>query len=85
MPPPEASMSWVGALAWFGAIAMTSFLVSWVITDVLHIGRTWYVAALTAITAGLMFGYLAWSGTDPVIFLRTHWGWGILARSYLAA
>jgi hypothetical protein len=78
MPTPESTMTWGGALAWFGVIAVASFLITWVLTDLLRVGRTWYVGLLALMTGGLTYGYLAWSGTDAVEFLRTHWVWGLV-------
>jgi hypothetical protein len=78
MPMPESTMAWGGALAWFGVIVIASFLVTWVLTDLFTVGRTWYVGLLAVMTGGVTYGYLAWSGTDGLGFVRTHWAWGLL-------
>jgi hypothetical protein len=78
MPTPESTLGWGEALAWFGVVAIASFLVSWVMTDLFKVGRTWYVGLLAVMTGGLTYGYLAWSGTDALTFVRTHWAWGLL-------
>jgi len=75
---PESNMAWGGALAWFGVIVIDSFLVTWVLTDVFKVGRTWYIGLLAVMTGGLTYGYLAWSGTDALGFVRIHWAWGLL-------
>src|SRR5206468_3845378 len=78
MPIPSSTLGWGEALAWFGVIVTASFLVSWVLTDVFRVGRTWYVGLLSVMTGGLTYGYLASSGTDVLGFVRTHWAWGLL-------
>src|ERR1041385_3404176 len=78
MPIPSSTFGWGEALAWFGVIVIASFLVTWVLTDVLRVGRTWYVGLLSMMTGGLTYGYLASSGTDMLGFVRTHWVWGVL-------
>jgi hypothetical protein len=81
MPTSVSSMAWGGSLAWFGAIALCSFLITWVVTDLLRVRRTAYVGLLALLTGGLTYGYLAWSQTDAVGFLRYHWAWGLLAAA----
>jgi hypothetical protein len=77
-------MAWGGALIWFGVIAISAFLIAWVVTDLLKFGRTLYVGLLAVLTGGLTYGYLAWSGTDAVGFLRDHWAWGLLGAALTA-
>ena len=77
-------MTWGGAVAWFAAIALCSFLITWVVTDLLKVGRSIYVGSLAVLTGGLAYGYLTWSGTDAVGFLRHNWGWGLLAAAMTA-
>ena len=77
-------MAWGGALIWFGAIALSSFLITWVVTDLLKVGRTVYVGLLAVLTGGLTYGYLAWSRTDAIGFLRDHWAWGLLGAALTA-
>jgi hypothetical protein len=78
MPSPSDAMNWTGAVAWFGVIALCAFLVTWVVTDLLRIRRTPYIGVLAAVTGSLTYGYLAWSGTDAVGFVRNHWVWGLV-------
>jgi hypothetical protein len=56
-----------------GVIAVIALLIPWVLTDVLHVPRAVYLAGLMVATAGLTYGYLAWSGTDPVAFFTGRW------------
>lgn len=81
MPASVSPIAWGGSLAWFGAIALCSFLITWVVTDLLRVRRTAYVGLLALLTGGLTYGYLAWSQTDAVGFFRYHWAWGLLAAA----
>jgi hypothetical protein len=78
MPLPDASMAWWMTLSAVGGLAVAAFLVSWVLTDVLHLPRAAYLAALMAVTGALTYGYLAWSGTDAAAFVTHNWQWGLL-------
>ena len=69
---PQTTIAWGGALLWLLGIAAAAFLVSWVLTDRLHLRRASYVGALAALTAALTAGYLAWSGAGPA-FWTTRW------------
>lgn len=76
---PDASFGWVEAATAYAVILVVSFLVTWVVTDRLHVPRTPYVAVLTLVGLGLLAGYLAWSGTSLADLLAHRWGWGIVA------
>jgi hypothetical protein len=78
MPVADPSLSAWMTLSALGIITLVAFLVSWVLTDLVHLPRAAYLAALMIVTAALMYGYLAWSGTDAVAFLTQHWGWGLV-------
>ena len=71
-------MSWWATFGALGILTVVAFLVPWILTDVLHVPRWMYLAALMLATAALTFGYLAWSGTDVVTFLTHNWAWGIV-------
>lgn len=74
---PQTNVDWSTSLLWLGAIAIVSFLASWLLTDVLRLRRSIYVGALALITAGLTAGYLAWSGAGTE-FWTSAWAWGIV-------
>ncbi len=78
MPVPDPSLSAWMTFSALGIITLVAFLVSWVLTDVAHVPRAAYLAALMVVTALLTYGYLAWSGTDAVAFLTQYWGWGLV-------
>lgn len=84
MPSPASSTSWGGAVAWFTVIAVCSFLVTWVVTDLLKIKRCTYIGVLAVVTGVLTYGYLAWSGTDAAGFIRDHWPWGLAGAAITA-
>jgi len=81
-------IDWVDALAWLAGIAAGAFLVSWILTDILHLRRAPYVGALAALTVGLTAGFVDWSGLGAD-FWSHHWPWGLLgaaiAGAFLAA
>ena len=83
MPTAAPSISWLGAFGWLTAIAAASFLVTWALTSRLGVPRTPYIGALTLLTGGLTWAYLAWSDTSPASFATNRWGWG-LAGALLA-
>jgi hypothetical protein len=85
MPTAATSISWLGALGWLTAIAAAGFLVTWILTTRLGMRRTPYIAALALLTAGLTFGYLAWSHTALASFATNHWGWGLVGAAVAGA
>jgi hypothetical protein len=50
MPLPDASMSWWMTMSAVGVVALVAFLVSWLLTDLLHSPRAVYLAALMVVT-----------------------------------
>jgi hypothetical protein len=84
MLQPQTTITWAGALLWLLGIATAAFLVSWVLTDRLHLHRIPYVGALAALTAALTAGYLAWSDAGAA-FWTTHWAWGLLGAAVAGA
>jgi hypothetical protein len=79
MPAPEAAFGWQEAILAFGVIAFAAFLVTWVITDLLHVTRTPYIAILALTVGALLSGYLVWSGTSLDELITSNWAWGITA------
>ena len=71
------SIEWAGGVVWLAGVAVASFLVTWVITDRIGIGRAVYVGVLAAVTGGLAVGYQLWSGSAGD-FWTNQWPWGIL-------
>jgi hypothetical protein len=78
MPTADASIAWLSVLGWLTAIAAAGFLITWVLTSRLGMGRTPYIAALALLTGGFTWGYLAWSDTSLTSFATNHWGWGLV-------
>jgi len=75
----DASFGGAQATTAYLIILVASFLVTWVVTDLLHVPRTPYVAVLTLVSLGLLAGYLAWSGTSFADLVTSDWVWGIVA------
>jgi hypothetical protein len=85
MPAPDPSFGWQDAAVAFVVIASCAFFVTWIVTDVLHIGRTPYIAILSAIVGALTVGYLGWSKTSLKELATSNWPWGIVAGVAVAA
>jgi TRAP-type C4-dicarboxylate transport system permease large subunit len=85
MPIADPSFGWQEAAAAFAIIAVVAFLVTWVVTDVLRVSRTPYVAILALTTSALAAGYIAWSGTSLAELVTQGWGWGVLGGVIAAA
>jgi hypothetical protein len=66
----------VAVLLWLSGIALASFLVSWVLTDVFHVRRGPYVGVLAVVAAGLTIAYLSWSDLG-VAFWTQNLAWGL--------
>lgn len=78
MPVPDVSITWWMTLSAVGVIGLVAFLVSWVLTDVVRLPRAAYLGALMAVTGGITYGYLVWSGTDAWAFVSHNWVWGLV-------
>jgi hypothetical protein len=68
----------------YAIVLVASFLVTWVVTDVLHVPRTPYVAILAVVSLGLGGAYLVWSGTSVADVLVRNGGWALLAGVVVA-
>jgi hypothetical protein len=79
MPSPDPRFGWPEAVVALAAIALVAFLVTWVVTDLLRVRRTPYVAILSVVVAALAAGYVAWSGTSASALVTHGWGWGVAA------
>ena len=85
MPVPVSPAPWAGSLLWLLALTAIAFLVAWLPGNRTPVGRTAYVGVLTAVTALLSAGYLAWLDIGVLDVLTTHWGWGLLAAPVAGA
>ncbi|HEX5627156.1 MAG TPA: hypothetical protein VFY08_03960 [Actinomycetota bacterium] len=79
MPSADPGLTWQEALAAFGMIVVVAFLVTWVLTDLLRIPRTPYIAMLLVLALGLGAGYCAWSGTSASELFTSGVGWGLIS------
>ncbi len=71
-------ITWWSQLIWLLALALGSFLVTWIFTDQLRLARTAYIGVLTVVTGGFLFGYLSWSNADWRAFISYQWFWGLV-------
>jgi hypothetical protein len=69
---------WWSQLIWLLAIALASFLVTWIFTDLFHLTQAAYIGVLAVVTGALLYGYLSWSNTDWGAFLSHQWLWGLV-------
>lgn len=76
---PDPSFGWPQAAFAFAVIAAAAFSVTWVVTDLLHVRRTAYIAVLTVVVVSLGAGYLWSSGTALADLVVRHAWWGVLA------
>jgi hypothetical protein len=81
----EMEITWWSQLIWLLALALTSFLVTWIFTDLIHLTQTPYIGVLAVVTGALLIGYLSWSNTDWVTFLTYQWVWGLAAAFIVSA
>jgi hypothetical protein len=84
MPVPSGRFDAPAAWGAFVAIVVLAFLVTWVVTDRLHVRRTPYIGVLSALVLALGAGYLAWSGTSLRELAVDGWGWGVVAGILVA-
>jgi hypothetical protein len=85
MPNADPTVATTVFLAAFAIIAASSFLVSFLLTDVAHVRRSVYVGALALATGVLTWGYLWASGTGADEFLWTAPWWGLAAAALSGA
>jgi hypothetical protein len=84
MPNIAAPFGWPEVAVGFAILAIVAFLVTYVVTDLLKIGRAIYIAILAVVVGVLVAAYLAWSGM-PVADLGPNAAWGVLAGVLAAA
>ena len=71
-------ITWWSQLIWLLAIALGSFIVTWVFADLLRLTRTPYIGVLAVVTGGFLYGYMTWSNTDWGAFFSFQWYWGLV-------
>ena len=81
----DPSFGWQEGIVCYVSLLIAAFLVSWLVTDVLKVRRTAYVAILAAVVCALSGVYVAWSGASAVRLLTSAWGWGLLAGALAVA
>ena len=69
---------WWSQLIWLLALALTSFLVTWIFADLLRLTQAPFIGVLAAVTGLFLFAYLSWSNADWGEFLNHQWLWGLV-------
>lgn len=69
---------WMSQLIWFCALALGSFLVSWIFTDLLGVTKTAYVVIFAGGTGVALYSYLQWSNIDWRTFISYQWFLGLM-------
>ena len=72
---------WMSQLIWFCALALGSFLVSWIFTDLLGVTKTAYVVIFAGGTGVALYSYLQWSNMDWGTFISYQWFWGLVVAT----
>jgi uncharacterized membrane protein YdcZ (DUF606 family) len=85
MPTASPSFTWQEAALAYGVLTVAAFLVTWIVTDVLHVGRTAYVAVLAGMVGVLGAWYLTASGTSLDDLVTNDAAWAVLAGLVVAA
>jgi hypothetical protein len=85
MPAFDTSFTTLDTVAALAVVALAAFLVTWVVTDLLHVRRAPYIAILAGTVAVLSGGYLVWSGTSVADLLGSNPWWGAVAGLAAAA
>ncbi len=74
----EMSITLWSQFIWLCALALGSFLVSWIFTDLFHVPRTAYVAVFAVVTGAFLYGYFQWSHLNWASFISHQWLWGLI-------
>jgi len=85
VPVADPSFGWQEAMGAYLIVLVAAFAVTWLVTDVLGIGRTLYVGVLTLVVVGLGAWYLTWSGTSFADIAGSNLVWGVVAGLASAA
>jgi hypothetical protein len=85
MPTASPSFTWQEAALAYALLAVVAFLVTWVVTDVLHVRRSLYGAILAVMVGLLGVWYLTASGTSLSVLITNNAAWGVLAGLIVAA
>jgi hypothetical protein len=69
---------WWSQLIWLFALALTSFLVTWIFADQLRLTQAAFIGVLAVVTGVFLTAYLSWSNADWGEFLSHQWLWGLV-------
>jgi hypothetical protein len=71
-------ITWWSQLIWLLALALGSFLVTWIFTDLFHLTQAAFIGVLAVVTGAFLYAYLSWSNIDWGGFLSYQWLWGLV-------
>jgi hypothetical protein len=71
-------ITWWSQLIWLLVLAVGSFLVTWLFTDLLRLTRAAYIGVLAVVTGVFLYGYLSWNNMDWGAFVSHQWVWGLV-------
>jgi hypothetical protein len=79
VPVADPSFGWQEAMAAYLVVLIAAFAVTWLVTDVLGVGRTLYIGVLTIVVGSIGAWYLTWSGTSFTDIAGSNLAWGLVA------
>jgi hypothetical protein len=85
MPTASPSFTWQEAAFAYVVLAVAAFLVTWVVTDLLHVHRSAYVGILAVVVCVIVAWYVTASGTSLGDLVVTNAACGVLAGVLVAA
>lgn len=69
---------WWLYLVWIVAAMGVGFLVSALLSGLLHIPRRWFLLIYLILAGAFLVAFFRWSGTDVVDLLKRNWVWGLV-------
>jgi len=85
MPAADPSFTWQAAVIGYLTVLVAAFLVTWVVTDLLHVRRTIYVGVLAIFVIGLGGWYTGFSGITLQDVVGSNPWWSLVAGLGAAA
>ncbi|RIK37388.1 MAG: hypothetical protein DCC55_24485 [Chloroflexi bacterium] len=73
----QAQTTWWGHLLWVVGAAVLGWAVAAFFAGVLALPRPLFLVPYVLLTSIFMFGYVRWSGIDPLAHFRHNWRWGL--------
>jgi len=84
MPVADPSFGWQEAIAGYFVMMVAAFAVTWLVTDVLGLRRTPYIAVLALTVVSIGAWYVAWSGTSLAEITSSNLAWSLITGLVVA-